>query len=83
MESFWVLRKHGYHGTFHEISHKHLDRYSKEFVCRLAIRELETVEQMELLSAGMVWKRLTNEKVIEPNGRESGSRPFERGKIAD
>ena len=83
MESFWVLMKRGYHGTFHRMSHKHLDRYVSEFASRNNIRDFDTVKQMEVLTAGMVGKRLTYAKLIEDNGLESGARPLGRGKMAD
>ena len=83
MESFWALMKRGYHGTFHKMSFKHLDRYTNEFAGRNNIRDLDTVKQMEMLSAGMVGKRLTYEKLIEPNGYDSGARPLASGKMAD
>lgn len=83
MESFWALFKRGYHGTFHKISDKHLDRYATEFAGRNNIRDLDTVEQMEVLSAGMVGKRLTYAKLVEPNGYDSGARSLGRGKMAD
>ena len=82
MESFWALMKRGIHGTFHKLSHKHLDRYTNEFAGRNNIRDLDTVEQMEVLSAGMVGKRLTYSKLIEDNGKESGARPLGTGKMA-
>ena len=83
MESFWALFKRGYHGTFHKMSYKHLDRYATEFAGRNNIRDLDTVKQMEVLSAGMVGKRLTYAKLIEPNGLESGARPLGQGKMAE
>lgn len=58
MESFWVMLKRAYTGTFHKISPKHLQRYVNEFSGRHNIRNLDTLQQMELLAAQMIGKRL-------------------------
>ena len=58
MESFWSLFKRGYHGTFHHLSEKHLDRYVREFTGRNNIRDLDTIDQMSALARGFVGKRL-------------------------
>ena len=58
LESFWSLMKRGYHGTFHHISPKHLDRYVGEFSGRHNDRPLDTIQQMERIVAGMEGKRL-------------------------
>lgn len=64
MESFWSLLKRGYHGTFHHLSKKHLDRYVQEFSGRHNIRDLDTVAQMTVLARGMIGKRLRYKDLI-------------------
>ena len=58
IESFWASLKRGYHGTFHHVSEKHLQRYVTEFSGRHNLRTLDTVDQMATLARGMVGKRL-------------------------
>ena len=58
LESFWSLMKRGYHGTYHKISPKHLDRYVGEFSGRHNDRPLDTIQQMEKIAAAMDGKRL-------------------------
>ena len=82
-ESHWALMKRGIHGIYHKMSEKHFDRYRSEFEGRHNTRDLDTVDQMETLFSGMVGKRLTYEKLIEDNGKESGARPLGTGKMAD
>jgi len=64
MESFWVLLKRGYYGTYHRMYLKHLRCYVNEFIRQYNIRELNTVEQMkdttkELLDKEIIYKKLT------------------------
>lgn len=58
VESFWSMLKRGYHGTFHHVSWKHLQRYVYEFAGRHNIRDMDTIDQMEQIAAGMVGRRL-------------------------
>ena len=44
MESFWSMLKRGYHGTYHHMSPKHLDRYVAEFSGRHNVREADTAD---------------------------------------
>ena len=46
IESFWATLKRGYHGTFHHISSKHLDRYVNEFATRHNMRSRDTEAMM-------------------------------------
>ena len=58
MESFWSMLKRGYQGTFHHFSEEHTDRYVAEFAGRHNMREADTAEQMGIVAADMVGKRL-------------------------
>ena len=64
MESFWSMLKRGYHGTYHHMSPKHLDRYIAEFSGRHNVREADTVDQMGNLVAASVGKRLMYRDLI-------------------
>ena len=65
VESFWALLKRGYHGTYHQISFKHLQRYLVEFAARQNVRGLATVNQMVVLVRGMEGKRLTFRDLVD------------------
>lgn len=64
VESFWALLKRGYHGTYHQMSKKHLDRYVTEFAGRHNARPLDTIDQLRAIVRGMVGKRLRYEDLI-------------------
>ena len=48
IESFWSMLKRGYHGTYHHMSAKHLQRYIEEFAGRHNIRSRDTGDQKRL-----------------------------------
>ena len=53
------MLKRGYHGTYHKMSPKHLDRYVSEFARRHNIRDqVRLIDQMSAMVAGMALKRL-------------------------
>ena len=65
IESFWSMLKRGYHGTYHRMSPKHLQRYVNEFAGRHNIRNLDTIDQMAHVVAGMVGRRLLYRTLID------------------
>ena len=69
MESFWSLMKRGYHGTYHRMSQKHLDRYVGEFEGRHNDRPLDTIVQMRAMVRRAESKRLRYKDLIADNGR--------------
>ena len=52
------MLKRGYHGTYHQMSPKHLGRYVSEFAGRHNQRPLNTADQMGKVAAGLDGKRL-------------------------
>ena len=58
------MLKRGYHGTYHQMSTKHLHCYVDEFAGRHDDRPLDTIEQVQRIMAGMVGKRLRYEDLI-------------------
>ena len=64
VESFWAMLKRAHKGTFHKISHKHLNRYVQEFAGRHNIRPLDTEDQMAQMAWGMVGKQLRYKDLI-------------------
>ena len=74
MESFWATLKRGYKGVYHKMSAKHLQRYVREFAGRHNVRDCDTLEQLAVLSAGLVGARLRYKDQIADNGLKSGAR---------
>ncbi|MYC25115.1 MAG: IS1595 family transposase [Gammaproteobacteria bacterium] len=68
IESFWATLKRAHKGTFHKLSAKHLQRYVNEFAGRHNIRELDTIEQMVLISSRFSNKHLPYAELIAENG---------------
>jgi len=66
IESVWALLKRGYHGTFHCVSYKHLQRYLHEFDFRHNEGNVkyQTMERVDSLTAGCWGKRLTWKKLV-------------------
>ena len=64
IESFWAMLKRGYHGTYHKMSPKHLQRYVNEFSGRHNIREQDTIQQMAMIAKKSVGKRLRYRELI-------------------
>ena len=48
------MLKRGYHGVYHQMSAKHLQRYVNEFAGRQNVRDMDTLTQMQTVVMGMV-----------------------------
>ena len=59
IESFWSMLKRAHKGVYHHFSVKHLQRYVDEFAGRHGVRELDTINQMEVVASRMIGKRLS------------------------
>ena len=68
------MLKRAYHGTYHKISPKHLNRYVQQFAGKHNVRELNTAEQMCYVAAGLIGRRLMRRDLIADNGFPSGAR---------
>ena len=61
VESMWAVLKRGFHGTYHHMSRRHLDRYVGEFTFRLneGNCDYDTEQRMASLIRASVGCRLT------------------------
>ena len=64
IESVWATIKRAHKGTFHKFSPKHLQRYVDEFVGKHNTRDMDTMEQMRDVLAGLVGRRLLYRDLI-------------------
>ena len=69
IESLWSVFKHGYVGTFHCVSPKHLHRYTSEFAYRQNQGRTNGFKAIAEILRRMVGKRLTYDK-LAPNNRK-------------
>ncbi len=64
IESFWAVLKRAYHGTYHQISKKHLNRYIAQFAGKHNMRPMDTEAQMQHVVAGMVGRRVLYRELV-------------------
>ena len=59
--------KRAYHGTFHQVSAKHFQRYANEGAGRQGLRSMVTIDQMKAVACGMVGLRVTYRALVQAN----------------
>ena len=66
IESVWAVLKRGYHGTFHHVSFKHLQRYVDEFTFRLneGRCDVDTLDRMVSLFRNIGGRRLPYRELV-------------------
>ena len=66
IESVWALLKRGYHGTFHHLSKKYIDKYINEFTFRLneGNCKIDTMDRIRNLCRFAMGKRLTYKELV-------------------
>ncbi len=64
IESFWVLLKRGYYGTFHHFSEKHIQRYIDEFAEWQNTMMMRPIERFGHFIRLTVGKRFTYSELI-------------------
>jgi len=74
IETMWSMLKRSHKGTFHKLSPKHLDRYVQEFAAKSNLRELDAMEQMNVVIAQLFGRRLGYRRLIRDNGLPSAAR---------
>lgn len=71
VEKIWSDIKRGIHGTYHNLSPKHLHRYAAEFEGRHNMRSLDTEKQMRKVVQGMEGKPLPYKELIANTGESN------------
>ena len=64
IESVWATLKRGINGVYHQVSVKHLHRYTAEFAGRHNNRPKNTVDQVQALMKGTEGKRLRYKDLV-------------------
>ncbi len=64
IESFWALFKRNYHGTYHSMSKKHLQRYIDEVVFRFNNRHEDMAAKFDIVTASIAKRGKLSHKVL-------------------
>ena len=67
------MLKRAHKGVHHKLCPKHLQRYVDECGARQNIGELDMLDQLTVVSAWLVDKRLKYRELIQANGLSSGA----------
>jgi transposase-like protein len=78
IESVFAVLRRGLHGVYHKASEKHIHRYINEFAWRLNEGNVKrhSLERLDSFMDAVVGKRITYEKLIEPNEKDATAKPY-------
>ena len=65
LESFLAALECACHGTYHQLSKKHLSQYVTQFARKHNVNDSDTIDQMAMVAIGMARKRLRYNDLLQ------------------
>ena len=65
IEGYWSILKRGFHGVYHQVSPKHLQRYLDEYAYRYNSRKETSVDKFAVAISSVIKARITYQNLIK------------------